>query len=188
MENPLHLNVSDRELWQDFKRGNKFAFSKIYRKHARGLFNYGYKLTADASLIEDCIHDVFMELWRRRGFLSDISCIKLYLLRALDRKLKRSMIRQRSKSREVIMPGHACEMPLEFRWIDEQIAAENAEKLRQAMETLSCRQREVLTLHFYEGRNYTEIAKEINIKYQSVANLMCQTLQKLRKGMQFSSC
>lgn len=186
MENVLCIDVSDERLWQAFKSGKENAFANIYRKNVRSLTSYGYKLTSDSTLIEDCIHDLFIELWRRRNYLSDITSIKLYLFRALDRKLKRKMVQQRKKSCNLSNLNGTCEMPLECNWISQQIEEENAKKLRKAIDTLSGRQREVLTMYYYEGRNYNEIAKVINIKYQSVANLMCQSIRKLRKGMLYT--
>ncbi len=61
--------------------------------YAPDLLNYGRKVTHDVALIEDSIHDLFIELWQSRANLTDTNSIKLYLVRSLRNKINRTRSR-----------------------------------------------------------------------------------------------
>src|SRR5690606_16061393 len=76
--------------WCAFKKGDKKAFSTIYKAHIHDLLNYGYKVTSDRKLIEDSIQDLFLELWQNRERLSETTSIRFYLFKALRYKIVRN--------------------------------------------------------------------------------------------------
>ena len=43
----------------------------LYKKYFKILGAYGLRLNPDKDLVEDAIHDVFIELWRRKEYLGD---------------------------------------------------------------------------------------------------------------------
>jgi RNA polymerase sigma factor (sigma-70 family) len=51
---------------------------------------------------------------------------------------------------------------------------------------LSPRQREVLTLYYWDEKNYEDICKIMNMNYQSVRNLMHRSLTKLRSLVNYA--
>jgi DNA-directed RNA polymerase specialized sigma24 family protein len=95
------LHNSDLEIWQSFKKGDKIAFAKIYQLHAKSLLNYGVtlRISSNLSVVEDCIQDLFLELWQSRENLADTDAIKFYLFRALKNKLMRTVKYDFSKIR-----------------------------------------------------------------------------------------
>ena len=69
----IHIeNTDDSLLWQAFKRGEREAFELLYKKYFKILGAYGLRLNSNKDLVEDAIHDVFIELWRRKEFLGDV--------------------------------------------------------------------------------------------------------------------
>ena len=56
-------------------------------------------------------------------------------------------------------------------------------RLQHAMAKLSVRQKLILKFHFYEGLTYEQIARRLNMKYQSVNNLAFRTIRHLRDIM-----
>lgn len=66
-EKPNHFPDLDTTLlWREFKEGSELAFTAIYKKHVNSLYHYGERLTRHKELIEDSIHDFFVELWKQR--------------------------------------------------------------------------------------------------------------------------
>ena len=55
--------VPDAEIWDSFKSGSSEALEHIYRTYAKDLFNFGMKIKANSSLVEDAIQELFVELW-----------------------------------------------------------------------------------------------------------------------------
>ena len=81
--------LKDEEVWGIFKSGNEEALGFIYRSNISILYKYGNKFSSNGQLVEDCIQDLFLTIWKNRENLSATNSIKLYLLGALRKKLIR---------------------------------------------------------------------------------------------------
>jgi DNA-directed RNA polymerase specialized sigma subunit, sigma24 homolog len=69
----------DKQLWQAFKQGDRGAYEQIYRQNIRLLYEYAYRFVVDKQFINDCLQDVFVDIWEKRERLSDTDNIKFYL-------------------------------------------------------------------------------------------------------------
>ena len=83
--------ANDIKLWEDFKKGEKYALSHIYYQYANLLFFYGKKFTTDDELIKDSIQDLFFDLIRTRATLGNTDHIYFYLIKSLRRRLLQSL-------------------------------------------------------------------------------------------------
>ena len=66
--------ATDVELWRRAVDGDPDSFGVVFERHARTVYNYLFRRTADWSLAEDLTSVVFLEAWRRRadvGFESE---------------------------------------------------------------------------------------------------------------------
>ncbi len=175
----------DREIWDAFRQGNPAAFQQIYQCFVQVLFSYGNKITTDFTLVEDCIHDLFIELWDRKEHLGDTTSVKLYLFKGLKRKIIRKQTRQKktvfSESEQPYVFG--ITFSYESSLILEQLTEEQYHRLTVAIAKLTNRQREVLFLRFHANMSHEEIAHLLSLNYQSVSNLMFRAMKMLRKEM-----
>jgi RNA polymerase sigma-70 factor (ECF subfamily) len=175
--------MNDQQLWQQLKDGEEGALENIYREHVEALLRYGGQFSTDTGLIEDSIHDLFVELWRNRTGLGDNDNIRPYLLVALRRKLIRQIkraqrIQSEADTREI---EFLAEPSIDTAIIGREISEANAAALQKAMTQLSNRQREVLYLKYFEDMNYDDICEALGINYQSVRNLVSTGIKALRK-------
>ena len=60
------VQATDAELWERAMEGEPEAFGILFERHARPVYNYLFRRTADWSLAEDLTSVVFLEAWRRR--------------------------------------------------------------------------------------------------------------------------
>lgn len=74
-------------LWQQYKLGDPGAFSRLYGAYVQVLYAQGMRVTPDAGLVKDCIHDLFVELWRDRQRVPQPESVTAYLAEALRTKL-----------------------------------------------------------------------------------------------------
>ncbi len=63
----MPLVASDESLWQASASGDQRAFSELYERHARTIYNYLFRRLADWSEAEDLTAVVFLEAFRRRN-------------------------------------------------------------------------------------------------------------------------
>jgi DNA-directed RNA polymerase specialized sigma24 family protein len=83
------------KLWANFKKGDESAFTLLYNKYIVPLYNYGERLTPDKALIEDSLHDFFVELWKNRATISQINCVKVYLYKGFKNRLIKNLKKKR---------------------------------------------------------------------------------------------
>lgn len=76
------------------------------------------------------------------------------------------------------------EFSVETRIIQQEFEEQQLKKLRQTLDKLSKREREVIYLKFYQEMDYEQIAALMSINYQSVRNLVHTAIRELKKSWQ----
>lgn len=178
----LYQILTDKDLWKRFKSGDNEAFSYIYKKQYRLLLAYGMKIIPEYELIKDAIQDIFIKLHLHRENLSDTININAYLIRSLKNKLFDHLSsRSESLSIDSIPFDLTAEEPFIDIYSKEDDDIIKYDKLQEAINLLSPRQKEIIYLRFIHNLSYDEIGEVLNIKYQSAKNLTTRTLIKLRE-------
>lgn len=179
--------MSDKILWQQLIEGNKNAFESIYRDNFSFLYNYGKKISKDTATVEDCIHDLFVDIWNRRGKLGETTSIRPYLLVSLRRKIIKTVatISKSTNDNEPTEYHFDTQLAIEDSIIEAEISEEKAKQLKAGMSMLSARQKEVLYLKYEANLDYKSIANTMNINYQSARNLGSQALKILAQKIKF---
>ena len=179
----------DRMIWGALKQGNRKALDYIFEKHVRLLYAYGGKISKDGSLVEDCIQDVFVELWNKRGNLSSTDNIKFYLFKSLRRRIVRKTYeaqRELTHQKRALALFEEIEFSFESILIQNQNSVDQQKQLQEALEKLSKRQREAVYLKFYEKMTYEQMAEVLDIDLKSSYKLIGKALDVLRKYVQWS--
>jgi RNA polymerase sigma factor (sigma-70 family) len=174
----------DSVVWTAFKSGDRRAFDYIFQKYVKLLYAYGGKITRDQNLVEDCIQDLFVELWQKREVLSEVVSVKFYLLKSLRRRVIRRLSSEKgiiTREDDLLERNSEFDFPLEFKLIEEQKALEQHGRLLKALSLLTRRQREAIHLKFYEKISYEELAEIMNLGVKSAYNIIGKAIDSLRK-------
>lgn len=175
--------MDDVLLWSQLKAGNHQALKQIYDTNIRNLDNYAQKFTSDNAMIEDTIHDLFVQIWNKRENLGNTDSIIKYLCVSLRREL----IRRIGKAQDIISfegsENTNFTLSVEDMIISDETTDQNKKKLDNAMQNLSGRQKEAIYLRYYEEMEYEEICEIMTINYQSVRNLISKAIIELRQYM-----
>jgi RNA polymerase sigma factor (sigma-70 family) len=180
------VSEAEREqiVWSALRQGNRKALDHIFEKYIRLLYAYGNKISKDYGLIEDCIQDLFVELWNKRELLAESVHIKFYLMKSLRRRVVRRLMNESRLSTEQLQEHdyeNNLEFSAEFHIIQEQSFQEQRQQLTEAIAQLSTRQREAVYLKFYEQLSYEEIAGIMNLTVKSAYKLIGKAIDSLRK-------
>ena len=175
--------ITDLELWQAFKSGDKEAFSIIYKDNIDDLLSYGYRITSDRQLIRDSIQDLFLNLWQTRSNLNETDSIRFYLYRSLRNKIIGDI---RKNNHTKIDSTNLFEdiigaLSIEDDLIESEQLSEQLLKLKRAIQQLPKRQQEIIQLRYYHDFSLVEIAKMMKINNQSVRNLLHRSITELRQ-------
>ncbi len=155
----------------------------FYREYYRAMMHYGIKLVRNEELVKDCIQDCFFGLWQNPSRLARIENPKNYLIGTLrNLLLKQLSVKQHDTDSSTL---ESFDVSVEDNIIEQENIAIRSDKLQEAIDTLTPKQKEILYLRFYEGFSYDEIEKITGTNYQSVRNLLSKTLKKLKQAVLF---
>lgn len=174
------MNATDH--WDALRSGEKQSLEWLYRTYAPQLLRYGYAFSRDTGLIEDCLQELFITIWEKREKLGDTSSPKNYLFasfrRSIWKKMQKNAKMHEQESDEPL--PFDVQLNIEEQTIMHEEEKEVSHKLKQAMEELSGRQKELLYLKYEEGLSYEEICAMMDLRYQSARNLLANAVKKLR--------
>ncbi|GGI25294.1 RNA polymerase sigma factor [Pedobacter mendelii] len=178
---------SDKE-WGAFKSGDWDAYVRLYDVHYKALNNYGFKFTRDITLIEDAVHDLFVNLWEKKSHLGNPASVKNYLYKSLRNLLFRKMDRQQRFVNIDSDDDYPFNFEVSFDTVMIESESEKAlqKKIKEAVETLPARQQEIVYLRFYEGLNYDEIADIMNLNINSAYKLLYKAVNKLQEKIKLT--
>lgn len=172
---------TDIDLWNQIRKGDIQAYNKLYDRYIDSLFTFGIQYTNDETLVQDAIHDIFVELHRYHKTVSEQVQIKSYLFKSLHNDIYKKLKRQ-SKT---VLFDYFTEDVSETDSVQEQLILEeitfskNA-KLESALSSLTKKQRQALNLRFTQDLSYEEISSTLGISLESCRTLIYRSLKDLR--------
>jgi RNA polymerase sigma-70 factor (ECF subfamily) len=172
------------EIWNSFRNGNERDLHLLYSRFYNDLLRYGIVLLADQELAKEFINTLFLNLWKKRAILPEaenplayiITCYKNLVIR---RKEKQGALKL--SSAQLLETIDFNEASYEETLIELQDHQLLKERITRLLETLTIRQRELLTLRFIEELSYEEIALRLDISVRTVYNSIHSSLKSLKK-------
>ena len=180
-----HFSESDVELWNGFLNGDSTSFDSLMKKYYNDLFYYGQKFSSDIELVKDCIQDVFLTLWKNRRNISHTQFVKFYLLRSVRRQIAVCTEGERkifTKHRLEFKDGTFTVNNKEVDLIKKEDLLRKVSQVEALLNELPKRQQEIIFLRFYMDADATQISEILQIKKQSVYNLLNEALKRLKSN------
>lgn len=182
-----YKEANDLELCLLIQEGNEEAFSELFRRHYNALYQYGMSFHSDEELVKDSIQTLFLRLWRKREYVSDIESPKAYLLVSLRRIMLRD--KEKKAARDDRNYKYVNCLSQEFQTteqdiIDQERAAEQKEYLEAALNSLTKRQNEALLLRLHQGLDNDEIAYVMEVTKGRVEDLIYHATKRIKKEIE----
>lgn len=137
------------------------------------LVGYAYVLSGDLAEAEDLVHDAILRTFRSPRSLKDVEHAEAYVRRAIANQFlnrRRSHGRFRAKMHLIARPQSTS---------DETEAHGTASAVRDALRSLSPRERACVVLRYYEHQSVAEIAATLGIAEGSVKRYLSDGVKKL---------
>ncbi len=175
---------NDEELWNFYLQGRQRALGGLFLRYHTRLFQYGIKLVGNDETVLDSIQELFLKLWKNRENIDFAISVEFYLLLSfrrllLSQKSQRETLRKREEKYLELVP-HSLPS-IEESMIAREAESERYEKFREAVQSLTDRQKEVLYLRLHHGMTNHEISMILNLSVQRVKNYVYETTKKLRE-------
>ena len=184
-QSPNGGNETDAALFLSLQQGNKLALAALYDRYSRLVYTIAWRILNSGPEAEDLTQEIFLNLWQKSAYNPNRGSLSCFLStvtrnRAIDRV-------RSSRSRRRILKGLAHQGPAveTFSLPEEQVfQGERSHRVREALQALPNKQRDLLWLSFYHGLSQSEIASHTNIPLGTVKSRIRQGLLKLKAALQ----
>ncbi len=171
------------ELFTDFRKGDEQAYCTIYRFYFQRLCQYGQIFCSDTTLVENTVQDFFLHLLTEGRSLRHAANLEGYFYKSIKQNILKAC--QLQKRRAVIMKlsgttGYQHSSPEDIL-IQQESWNRQISWLKEQIEILPIRQKEMIYLRYYEGFTYDVIAQVTGLSNQIIRNYISRALHKLRE-------
>lgn len=168
-------------------RGDGSALGDLYDRHGRTVFSIAVRMLADRGDAEDLTQDVFTLAWRNaRSFDPSRGAVAAWLVvmtrsRALDRLRSRRVRPGPLGEHEDAMMATLADAAPQVDMV--AATAQEAVRVREALETLPDDQRDALTLAYFEGLSHSEISERTDTPLGTIKTRIRAGLGRLRQAL-----
>jgi RNA polymerase sigma factor (sigma-70 family) len=178
-------NQSDSQLWRRVADGDDGAFAVLYERHAKAVYNFCFRRTANWSRAEDLVADVFLVAWRRQAevVISTESGSTLPWLLGVALNVVRNASRSQRRGDHALarLDARAAEEDfspdLVLRLGDEQQMKAVLEQVQQ----LPAQEQDALALCAWAGLGYEEAAVALGVPIGTVRSRLSRARGHLRE-------
>ena len=153
-------------------------FQKDFHQYYDPLCRYALTLLKEPHSCEDVVQETFLRVWEKRQDLVGTEVLRFYLYRAVRNNCL-SFLEKKQRT-FLIHPAETNDFQPSFELRKERSDINLAISLKEAIDQLPPRCREIFVLSRTGGLTYKEIASTLSISVKTVENQMGKALKMLR--------
>lgn len=183
----------DQELMLRVRDGDAVAFEALYRRHARPVLNFAYRMLGRRHRAEEIAQDVFLKLYNARASYEPTARFTTYLYRIATNAClnDQARVEHQTVRRSLDQPiGGEEDGPIfeladaDARGADEHLARrDRGARVQAALGALTETQRAALVLREYDDLSYEEIAASLETTVSAVKGLIHRAREALKEEL-----
>ncbi|MDP9080210.1 MAG: RNA polymerase sigma-70 factor [Bacteroidota bacterium] len=165
---------------------DELVFKDVYRQYFVKLYRFAFSLVHCRESAEEIVHDVLINLWKKRNDFTGIENLNTYLYVSV-KNLSLNYLRDQAKHNHVDIESVYDEC--NFISIDPEsllITKERAENLNALINNLPVRCKMIFNLIKIDGLKYKEVASLLNISAKTVENQLSIAIKKIAEAVKRS--
>jgi len=162
-------------------RGDERAYEELYGRVSPTVFGLARTILRDPHQAEEVAQEVLLEVWRTapRFDATRGSANAWITTMAHRRSVDRVRSSQSARDRDASSAAHNSEIA--FDEVSERVETRlEAERVRHCLEGLTPRQRDAVTMAYYQGHSYPQVASLLKLPLGTVKTRMRDGLIRLR--------
>jgi RNA polymerase sigma-70 factor (ECF subfamily) len=160
-------------------RGDSVAFGAVYDQVAGQVFGLATAVLRDPAQAEEVCQEVLLDVWRNAARFDASRGTAMAWLMTLAHR--RAVDRVRTQQAATAREQRVARAEISYDSVAETVEARlDAERVRRCLGSLTDLQRESITLAYYRGRTYREVAALLNVPVGTVKTRMRDGLIRLR--------
>lgn len=170
-------HVSDSDLAAAISERDETALEAIYRQHGGAVKTVARRVLNDDALADDVVQDVFVTLWRApERYDASRGSLRTFLLTVAHRRavdVVRSEVARSQREEKSPPPETVVDLDSEI-WQRTQSAL-----VRQAVAALGDDERKAISLAYFGGLSYIEVARKLGEPEGTVKSRIRSGMRKL---------
>ena len=167
-------------------KGDKKAFGMLFLMYAEKIAKFSRSFYTDNSDAEEIVQEVFLKIWIKRKEIKDPKTFNAYIYtiakNLIYNNLKRKVYRTRYYS--YLKASHSYHANL----VEESFKFNELENtIRQVIEELPVKRKEIFLLSRNEGLSNKEIAQKLNISLRTVETHIYLALKHIKRVLKLGS-
>ncbi len=171
------------------KQGESVCMEALLQRHRVPVIHFLHRRVQSQAIAEELAQNVFLRIYMSRSKYEPTAKFTTWMFRIAG-NLALNWIRDRRRERtdtsiHARLPrGEELQFPDRAPTVEQMlIHRARLEAVREAVEQLPERQRNVVMMHKYEGKSYAEIAEELACTPQAVKSLLFRAYSALRLSL-----
>ena len=171
--------ISDNEVIQLIRSGDRKAFSLLVRRHQKSLLRLSVRFVKDMDQAEDVVQESFIKAYERLNSFEARSSFRSWLFQIAINTAKNKLRSRRDDTTNI------DDVPLAVAAVAESGLVHNSiSKLIQShIDQLPFKQKTALTLRVYEDLSFKEIAEIMECPYDTAKANYRHALMRLREEL-----
>lgn len=168
------VSVRDAALEDGFARRDADAYDAAYRSFGPRMYSTALRLLRSPDAARECVHDVFLHLWRRSdAYATARGSLEAFLVTCARNA---ALTQLRSSSRGT---AASARLPLTVAYEMEEDPIER-DRITRALSELNPDQADVIRRAYYGGMTLSEVADDLAIPIGTVKGRLSAALRVLR--------
>jgi RNA polymerase sigma-70 factor (ECF subfamily) len=164
---PSRPRETAREFVQSFQQGEEKGFNFFFREYYASLTYFSYQIIKDKREAEEIAGEALMKLWERHANFDNITSAKSFLY-TTTRNASLNWIRQKKKNNQRAKEFAYLNDVIENPITNQIVEVETFREIFLTLETLPPKCRQIFRMHYLEGKDYNQIAKELNLSIKTI--------------------
>ena len=169
--------MRDDLLEHGFARGDAGAYESAYRRFGARLYGTALRLLRSDALAQECVHDVLLNLWKKRSAYTPARGDLQAFLVACVRNDALARLRNDARRREIATSLNVTET---YEIEEDPI---ERERIARAVNELTDMQKQMVELAYYKSMTHAEIAAELNEPIGTIKSRIAAALRALRRTL-----
>ena len=180
------MKSDDVALIQHILNGDQNAFASLVRKYQQQIHTLAWRKTGDFQIAEDIVQETFLQVYQKLNTLEDPTQFTRWLHQIAHRRCI-AWLRKNRIQTEPLEETDISEIEAEAysQYLAKEHAKTTAEAQRELVEKLLAklkeRDREVITLHYFEEMSSPEIGEFLGVSENTIRSRLRRARQQLKK-------
>jgi len=174
--------IEEEVLIERLLEGDETAFELLFRFYYPGLLIFANQIIIDKAEAEEIVQDFFVQLWVNRSKIKRKASLKNYFFVSVRNRAYNYLKKENIKRNTLNELQEFVERDLLFQ-PDLFVESELQKQIKQALDKLPDRTREIFLLSRARGISNDEIAEKLDLSKRTVETQISNALRVLRKEL-----